>query len=175
MKKGMCWLAALSVFFTMLSVCLYCFWEIAAAQALAITFGTTAYHFLMRLAVGAVFDVCMKNRADYTKKWYQRRPWEAGLYQRLGVKRWKSRLPSYDPDCFDPQKHSWAEIAQAMCQAELVHEVIALLSFVPVLFSCWFGEFPVFLITSLCAAGFDMLFVMIQRYNRPRIIRLIRR
>ena len=66
------------------------------------------------------------------------------------------------------------EIAQAMCQAELVHETIVILSFVPVAFSAVFGAFWVFLITSLCAAAFDLMFVIIQRYNRPRIIRLIK-
>ena len=30
-------------------------------------------------------------------------------------------------------------------------------------------------ITSALAAGFDLLFVMMQRYNRPRIVRLIDR
>lgn len=175
LKKGMCYLSVLSVLLTIVSVCLYCFWEVAAAQVFAITFGTTAYHFLMRLAVGTVFDVCMKNQADYTQKWYQCRPWETKVYKQLRVKQWKNRLPSYNPDYFDPKKHTWNEIAQAMCQAELVHEVIMILSFVPVLFSCWFGELFVFMITSLCAAGFDMLFVMMQRYNRPRIIKLINR
>lgn len=37
---------------------------------LAITFGTTAYHFGMRLLVGLLYNVVMNNRADYTKKWY---------------------------------------------------------------------------------------------------------
>ena len=129
----------------------------------------------MRLTVGVAFNLFMKNRADYTGKWYQCRNWETKLYKWLRVKQWKSKLPSYQADYFDPKKHSWDEIAQAMCQAELVHEVIIVLSFVPILLSCWFGEFFVFLITSLGAAAFDMLFVMIQRYNRPRILKLINR
>ena len=59
-----------------------------------------------------------------------------------------------------------------MCQAELVHEVNAAVSFVPLLFSVWVGAFPIFLITSIIAAGFDLLFAVIQRYNRPRVMRL---
>ncbi|MBR4015057.1 MAG: hypothetical protein IKI88_02495, partial [Anaerotignum sp.] len=35
--------------------------------SLAITFGTTAYHFGMRLLVGAIFDQIMGNRVDYHK------------------------------------------------------------------------------------------------------------
>ena len=44
--------------------------DAAAAYSLAITFGTIAYHFLMRLIVGLVIGLIMENRADYTKKWY---------------------------------------------------------------------------------------------------------
>lgn len=90
------------------------------------------------------------------------------------MKHWKNKLPSYQPEYFDPQKHSWDEIAQAMCQAELVHEVIVVLSFVPIAFSVWFGALPVFVITSVAAAAFDLMFVIIQRYNRPRVMRLIK-
>lgn len=32
----------------------------------AITFGTTAYHFLIRLGIGFIFNRVMHNRADYT-------------------------------------------------------------------------------------------------------------
>ena len=175
MKKTMRCISVISVFLTIISIFLYCFWEVAVAKSFAITFGTTAYHFLMRLTVGVAFNLFMKNRADYTGGWYQCRNWETKLYKWLRVKQWKSKLPSYQADYFDPKKHSWHEIAQAMCQAELVHEVIIVLSFVPILLSCWFGEFLVFLITSLGAASFYMLFVMIQRYNRPRILKLINR
>ena len=135
-----------------------------AAYSLAITFGTIAYHFLMRLIIGLVIGLIMENRADYTKKWYQCREWEKRLYKRIHIKKWKQTMPTYEPDFFDPRKHSWTEIAQAMCQAEVVHEVIIVFSF---------GAIPVFVITSVLAAAFDLIFVMMQRYNRSRIIKLI--
>lgn len=139
---------------------------------LLITFATTFYHFAMRLLVGWVFDRRMGNRADYGKAWYQPRDWEPRLYERLGVKRWKDKLPSYDPSLFDPKVHTWDEIAQAMCQAELVHETCAVLSFLPLLAAVWFGAFPVFFLTSLCGAALDLAFVVMQRYNRPRVVRI---
>ena len=129
----------------------------------------------MRLAVGFGFNRAMNNRAELSKKWFQCGKRELALYRRLKIRRWKNRLPTYDSDQFDPAAHSWDEIAQAMCQAELVHEVIVVLSFVPVFFSGRFGALPVFVITSVLAAAFDLLFVMIQRYNRSRVVRLIRR
>ena len=175
MKKAMQWIAALSCLLTILSVVVYIQTRSPAVLPLCITLGTIAYHFVMRLAVGLAFQIGMKNRADYHKSWYRQKHWEGKLYDRLRVRRWKGKLPTYESRFFDPKIHTWEEIAQAMCQAELVHESIVLLSFLPLAASIWFGEFPVFLITSLAAAALDLLFVILQRYNRPRVVRLAER
>lgn len=84
-------------------------------------------------------------------------------------------MPTFDMAAFDPCIHSWDEIAQAMCQSELVHETNVIFSFLPLLAAIWAGSLPVFLITSVLSACYDLLFVIMQRYNRPRIIRLIQR
>lgn len=143
--------------------------------SLTITFGTIAYHFVMRLLVGHIFDKTMHNRADYTKKWFQVGVAELKFYNKIKVKKWKNKMPTYDPTLFSPEKHTWDEIAQAMCQAELVHETIAILSFLPILMTIWWDSFWVFFITSIAAAVLDSLFVMMQRYNRTRIQRLVKR
>ena len=143
--------------------------------SLAITFGTISYHVVMRLLVGLAFCIVMKNRADYKKRWYHVSGHEMAVYERLNVKKWKRRMPTYDRTLFDPRLHTWEEIAQAMCQAELVHETIALLSFLPIIAGIWFGAYPVFVVTSVLAAGCDMSFVMMQRYNRQRIMTLLQR
>lgn len=143
--------------------------------SLAITCGTVTYHFLMRFLVAFMYNSVMHNKADYRKCWYQVGKYEKTLYEKLKVKKWKNMMPTYDPDIFDPEQHTWDEIAQASCQAELVHETIVVLSFVPVIAGVWFGGYPVFIITSILAALFDMLFVMIQRYNRQRIMKLVNR
>lgn len=139
---------------------------------LAITFGTTTYHLGIRLFVGLLYNIGMKNQADYTKKWYQVHAWEIKLYQFLKVKTWKGKMPTYNPEIFSNKKHTWDEIAQAMCQSELVHETNIILSFVPLIASKWFGAFYVFLITSVCSAAFDLLFVIMQRYNRARVVKI---
>lgn len=139
---------------------------------LAITFGTTSYHLGMRLLVGLFYNVIMKNRADYTKKWFQVRSWEKKIYQILKVKKWKDKMPTYNPEIFSIKNHTWHEIAQAMCQSELVHETNMVLSFLPLIAVKWFGSFYVFLITSICAFLFDLVFVIMQRYNRIRVIRV---
>lgn len=140
--------------------------------SLAITFGTMTYHFAMRLLTGLVFSIVMNNRADYRKKWFQVSKFEMALYHKLKVKTWKQKMPTYDAELFNPRIHTWDEIAQAMCQAELVHETIVVLSFLPIIEGIWFGAYLIFIITSVLSSGFDMMFVMIQRYNRQRIMKI---
>ena len=143
--------------------------------SLAITSGTIAYHFVMRLMVGLAFHATMRNKADYRKRWYQVSKREMAVYEKLKVKQWKRRMPTYEPALFDPRLHTWEEIVQAMCQAELVHETIAVLSFLPILAGIWFGEYPVFIVTSVLSAACDMVFVIMQRYNRQRVTKLLNR
>ncbi len=154
---------------------LYVFTGAGLFLTLAITFGTVAYHFCMRLIVGMLFHVKMRNKADYAKKWYRVSALEQKLHQKMHIKKWEGKMPTYDVDAFDASKHGWEEIIQAMCQAELVHETNMIFSFLFVIASIWFGAFAVFLITSVLSAGFDFLFVCIQRYNRQRILRRKRR
>ena len=63
----------------------------------------------------------------------------------------------------------------ATCQSELVHEINVIFSFFPVVLSIWFDSFFVFLITSTLGALFDLMFVMMQRFNRTRILKMKRR
>jgi len=175
MAKTMKAIAVASVLITLLCTVLHMKTGNELSVTLAITFGTISYHFVMRLVVGGVIDLLLNNHVNYHARWFQITKAEQKLYQKIKVKKWKSKMPTYDPSCFDNRIHSWDEIAQAMCQAELVHEVIVILSFVPILASIPFGALEVFVITSILAAGFDTMFVMMQRYNRPRIVKLISR
>lgn len=175
MAKIMKSVTALSILAAAVFAALFRRFNAGVYLSLAITFSTMAYHLGMRLIVGALFDKIMDNKADYTKKRYALRPWENKLYSALNVRAWKDKMPTYDPDVFSLKKHSLEEIAQAMCQSELVHKTNALLSLLPIAAAMRFGSFYVFLITSLCGAAFDLAFVIMQRYNRARIVKIIRR
>ena len=172
MAKIMKMTAVITLLMTVCFFLLYHFTNIRLFFPLTITLGTTAYHFIIRLIVGTLVDRKMKNKADYTKKWYQVSNFEQKLYQKLKVKKWKNKMPTYDKDVFDTSKHSWDEIIQAMCQSELVHEINVIFSLLPIVASVWFGSFVVFLITSILGAMFDLMFVMMQRYNRSRILKI---
>ena len=173
MAKTMKSIALLSLIATVCFSALYIYNNTPLFLTLAISFGTTCYHLGIRLIVGTLFNLFMKNRADYTKRWYQVSEREQKLYNKLKVKKWKNKMPTYDANAFDASKHSWDEIAQASCQSELVHETDIVLSFVPIIFSVWFDSLVVFIITSVLGALFDLIFVIMQRYNRPRLLKLV--
>ena len=158
----------LTVFFAVL----FCRFSQGWLLSCAISFGTTAYHFVMRLAVGYILPKVTGYAFDYRKPWFQLRSWEPSFYKGIGIRHWKKGLPTYAPEQFSMKHNSLHRIIQNMCGAEIVHEIIMVLSFLPLLTVPVFGTFPVFLITSLIAALYDSIFVMAQRYNRPRLVRI---
>lgn len=142
-------------------------------QALYITFMTFSYHFVMRLVVGKITYPIFKKHYNYNSWWFTQKPFEKKVYKFLKVKQWKEKVPSWSPGAFSLENNDLHKIAIGMCNAELVHELIVFLGFVPILFSIEYGVPAVFIITSIIAASFDMIFVIIQRYNRPRIVKII--
>lgn len=147
-------------------------WQASWLLVCAISFGTTAYHFVMRLAVGYLLPKLTDYDFDYRHVWFQPRKWEPVFYKKLQVRKWKGKLPTYAPNQFSLEYQSLYRIIQNMCGAELVHEIIVVFSFLPLLAVPLWGEFWVFLITSALAALFDSIFVVAQRYNRPRVVRI---
>lgn len=145
------------------------------AQIFYITFMTFSYHFIMRLVVGLGIGKVRKKDFDYNAKWFRPKSFEKKLYKVLRVKKWKSHIPAWSPESFETKHHTLPEIANSMCGAEVVHEIIIVLSFMPILFSLRYGVPAVFIITSILAASVDMIFVIVQRYNRPRIVKIINR
>ena len=175
MAKTMKIIAILSLLLTVICTLLHIKIANDIMLTLAITFGTIAYHFCMRLLVGEVINALLHNKIDYNKKWFEVGKTEQIIYNKLKVKNWKGKMPSYDKSLFDSGEYSWDEIAQAMCQSEIVHETIVVFSFLPIVSAIWFSSLTVFIITSVLSASFDLMFVIMQRYNRPRIIKLIKR
>ena len=175
LKKKMISISVISLIVSFVSGVLYAYTKTRAFFPVAVTFGTIFYHLAMRLAIGSLVDAKYHNRMDYTKKWFREKTFEKKLYKKLKVRKWKKRLPTLNPQDFDIKTRSLEEVIQVTCQAEVVHELIMPLSFVPIVFSIWFGSLDVFVITSCASFLFDGMFVIMQRYNRPRLIRLLNR
>lgn len=136
---------------------------------------TISFHFSIRLVIAGLIDYKLKNRVDYTKKWFEPREFEQKLYKALRVKKWKDIMPTADENNFSLKKHTFEEILMAGCQAEIVHEACAVSGFLTMFFAIPFGYWWVFLITSIGGALFDMVFVVIQRFNRPRLMKIVER
>lgn len=143
--------------------------------SLAITAGTSGYHFVMRLTVGRLVSAIFTTGFDPQSFWFRPKSFERKLYRVIRVRHWKGRLPTYSPEKFSFEHNTPEQIIQNSCEAELVHEWIMCASFLPLTASVIWGELPVFLITSLLAACFDGCFVIMQRYNRPRLQQYLKR
>ena len=140
--------------------------------SLTITSGVFAYHFVMRLTVGFIINEIFHNDISYDLKWFRTHRFEKKLYSFLKVRKWKKHIPTYLPETFSVDR-KFTDIAKATCQAEIVHEVIAVLSFAPILLAIPFEDFWIFASTSVASSLIDMTFVIVQRYNRPRILKMI--
>lgn len=136
---------------------------------------TICYHFTVRLVIGGLFDYFLKNNVDYTRKWFAERDFEKNLYKKLRVKKWKKFLPTADEDLFSLEKKTPEQVVMAGCQAEIVHECCAAAGLLSMFLAFLFGYFWVFCVTSILAALCDLFFVAIQRFNRPRLLKMIER
>ncbi len=140
-----------------------------------LTSGTIFYHFAMRLFVGYVIEAVFFRRLKADGRWFREKTCERKLYAFLRLKSWKGNLPTYNPKKFDVKQLTIEQLIQNTLQAEAVHETIAALSFLPIalyfLTYDWI-DLLVFSFTSLLSAAFDTLFVILQRYNRFRLLRL---
>lgn len=118
------------------------------------------------------------------KKWlYRERKWEDGgrVYERIFfVKKWKSRLP--DIGDFLKWRFSKKHLTEVKsdylnrfltesCKAELTHWVIICTSF----FFIFWGGLVAFSRILILAVALNGPYIIIQRYNRPRLVRLLKR
>ena len=143
---------------------------------LGVTSLTIFCHFGIRLFLGEWLLIkLIPAQINYKRKWFRQNKFEQRVYKLLKVKKWKGNMPTYSPDEFSTEKNSWEQIVSATCKSEIIHEVNMVVSFVPLLFTFVFGSFIAFLITSILGACFDLVFVIMQRYNRPRLIRMVGR
>jgi len=150
---------------------LYNQFHIAWMLSVSITMMTIFYHFAMRLAVGELVTVVLREKELPQDRFgFTIHDFEHKLYKKLKVKKWKTNLITAKPEQFDINLVTPEQLLHNIMQAELVHRIIMILSFVPLFFIIPFGVPLVFILTSIFACMIDLIFVIIQRYNRPRAI-----
>lgn len=128
------------------------------------------YHFWLRIIMGNVSKLFPIRRDHW---WFRERRFERPLYRLLRVKRWKDKALTYNPESFSLQAHSLDDIADTMAKSETDHWINQLISLSSMLFSILWGQFWIFCITAIAAMLFDAQFIVIQRYNRLRVLRLL--
>lgn len=137
-----------------------------------ITVFTILYHFGLRIFFG---EVTKRFNIRYTGWWFKERRYEKKLYDFLRVKKWKDKVLTYDPAAFSMENHTLEEIANTMSKAETDHWINEIISITTIFFSLIWGELWIFLTTAILAMLFDAQFIIIQRYNRPRVVKAIER
>ncbi|MDE7304230.1 MAG: hypothetical protein K2N60_13035 [Oscillospiraceae bacterium] len=155
------------------ALCAFCYAQTLREPALfaCIAFGTVAAHFLIMFFSGPAVSMIFGKKFNYNSPWFQQKEFEKKLYKILRVKKWKTKVLAYDSDEYSLKKHTAEEIVMNMCHAEVVHEVIVVASYLPLLGGLFISHWGLLLLTSFVFSCFHLIFVIIQRYNRPRFIR----
>jgi len=135
---------------------------------------TIMYHFWVRIIMGNVSKL-FKKHINYKQWWFKEKSFEKGLYKFLRVKEWKGKALTYNPESFSLKKHSLDEIANTMVKSEVDHWINEVISLSTLLFIIPWGTTWAFVISAIVAMIFDSQFIIIQRYNRPRILKVLER
>lgn len=141
---------------------------------IGITAFTIMYHFWVRIIMGN-FSKLFKNHINYKQWWFKERKFEKKIYKLLKVKKWKDKALTYNPDSFSLKEHTLEEIANTMAKSEVDHWINEIISISTIFFAIPWGKFWIFFVTAFAAMIFDSQFIIIQRYNRPRVIKALER
>lgn len=135
-----------------------------------ITAFTIMYHLWMRIILGNVTKLF---KINYKQWWFKEKSFEKKSYKFLRLKKWKGKALTYNSELFSLKDYSLEEIANTMTKAETDHWINELISLSTLLFAIAWGHLWIFLVTAIAAMLFDAQFIAIQRYNRPRIVRIL--
>lgn len=127
------------------------------------------YHFGLRIGFGLVTKLLPIN---FRHPWYRQRKFEKKLYKLLRVRRWKDKVLTFEPDKYDFKNRTLDELATTMAKSELDHWINEVISVSSIFFFFLWGCLPAFLITAVAAMIFDAQFIVVQRYNRPIVLKL---
>ena len=139
---------------------------------LTITFITINYHIFIRALCGTIFSIVKINGNERIFNVSEK---ELKIYEKLNVKSWKEKLPTYKPELF--KERDLNKLYSNMLHSELVHIAIVFFSYVPLIISIFYSylhdSILIFLFTSIFASLLDTSFIILQRYNRPRVKHLM--
>ncbi len=132
-------------------------------------------HLLITHLCAPIIFIIFRKKFNYNNFWFRPKKIEIFLYKFLRVRKWKSKIVVYDKNQFSLTLHSAEEVVYMMCHAELVHEFIAICSFLPAFLSMKGVNFILIIITSIIFAIIHLMCSIVQRYNRPYLVKFINR
>ena len=151
----------------------YCnFTESLAVKWIGVVSFMILYHFGLRILFG---EITNRITFNYNHSFFAPKKFEAKLYRILKVRSWKDKVLTFNPDKYDFKNRTLHQLASTMSKSETDHWINELISVCSIFFSLIWGLFPVFLITAVAAMLFDAQFIVVQRYNRPIVLRLMER
>lgn len=129
-----------------------------------------AFQFIARLIIGTICEGVFENGINSSSDFFRTSEFEEKLYNTFHIKKLKKQLPDSDRTHFSLQRHSIQDIVDTGCEIEAEHELCMVASVLGVFLAIPFGNVWLFAIVAVLAVLYDLTFVMIQRFNRPRLI-----
>ena len=143
------------------------------------------FHFLLLLAIiGPIFfvigELLPRKNFDYTAFPYRPFGWEKNgeIYRRIHIHKWKDRVPDmskhvktmFAKEIVSPRDPEYTRrLILETCVAELTHYMLIFIS--PIFTQHLTGIYGY--IGMIVYALGNLPFILIQRYNRPRLVRLM--
>lgn len=129
------------------------------------------YHILIRFTTPRLLAK-LKKKYNPDNFLFRPKRFEKSLYKSINIKKWKANLITYEPETFLLKYHTPEEILQTMCYSEMVHIILTALSVLFIFFGFIFGNLWAFIVLGCISTIWELRFVIVQRYNRPRIQRI---
>lgn len=158
--------------------------NVSAGKAILAAFSTTAAAFGIDAVAALVVRWCIPNRKmDPFHPVWRVHHWERRFYVKLGIRRWKDKIPETGGLLVGFSKKAVADrknntyiltFLKETCYAELMHTLSVPLGFLVLLFSFAWTSFPFFWYIGLpvaCINGLlQLLPIFVQRYVRPFLL-----
>ena len=161
------------------STCFYLYYNNIVDSVVVLYIGvvtfTIMYHFWVRIIMGNISKL-FKKHINYNQKWFKERKFEKKLYKLLRVKNWKGKALTYNPEQFDLKENSLEELINTMTKSEVDHWINEIISVTTMFFGLiWKDLWLAFIISAIVSMIFDGQFIVIQRYNRPRALNILKK
>ncbi len=145
-------------------------WGYYSDITLTVIFGCICYHFGMRiLVVSIVIASTTGSLMTGSKRWFNQSKIEKSFCKLIRIGKWKRHMPTFFPEDYSVSDNSMDMIIHSMCLYEVSHEIMLALTFPPFIAGIFIGNWWTITITACMGGVLDILCILIQRHNRPRV------